>query len=143
MNRSTFLLPLLLVACATAPTPFHPPEADVRPVVAADVLDGRWSIAAVDGRAAQGMVIDWQADRLRLTLACNSGSATASRNGDKLSVGGIAMTERACEPARMALDDRVAATLREGVTMEFTPPASLRLVGSGGSLDLVRDQGVI
>lgn len=136
------ILPLLLAGCASGPVPLPPPEAEVRPVVAADRLDGRWAIASLDGRAVSGMIVDWQADRLRLTLACNSGSASAARNGDKLSVGPIALTRRACEPERMALDDRVAAILREGVTMEFTPPARLRLVGSGGSLDLVRDQGV-
>ncbi len=134
----TIILPLLLAACASGPVPLRPPEAEVRPVVAADRLDGQWSIVAVDGRATSGMSVDWQASRLGLTLACNSGSASASRNGDKLSVGDLGMTEMACEPARMALDAQVSAILRAGVTMEYTPPARLRLGGGGGTLDLVR-----
>lgn len=97
---------------------------------------------AVDGQAVQVMTLTLSGRSVQADLACNGGSGTVFRNGDKLAIGAIGMTERGCEPARMALDERVAAILREPLTMEFTPPARLRLVNAVGTLDLVRYQGV-
>jgi heat shock protein HslJ len=75
---------------------------------------------------------------LQVGLACNGGGGTATRNGDKLFVDRLALTERACAPELMRLDEQVAAVLQAGATMEFTPPHRLRLLNGSGTLDLVR-----
>ena len=141
MTRLTLLLPLALAACASGPVPLPPPDAEVRPVTQRDSLDGTWTIAAIDGKASSGAVLEFRGAELRARLACNGGGGTLTRNGDKLSVDRMALTERACAPALMQVDERVAAILRLPVTMELTPPDRLRLINEGGTIDLVRQRG--
>lgn len=141
MKTAAVLAILLLAACATGPVPLPPPDADVRPVTVRDDLNGRWSIVTIGGTPVSGMSLAFAGTTLRAALACNGGGGTISRNGDKLFLDRLALTERACEPARMALDEQVAAILRLPVTMEFTPPGRLRLINEAGSLDLIRQGG--
>ncbi|WP_300974192.1 META domain-containing protein [Sphingomonas sp. LHG3406-1] len=141
MTRPMLLLPLLLAACASGPVPLPPPDADVRPVVQKDNLDGRWTIAALNGRAISGMSVEFTGPSMRVALACNGGAATITRNGDKLFLQQLALTERGCEPERMQVDEQAAAVLRQPMTMELTPPDRLRLINAGGIIDLVRNEG--
>jgi len=160
MTRLALLLPLALVACSSLPESLPPPAAEVRPVVAKDSLQGRWTIVAVNGRQADGLWIDLggegpgavtRTDRgilvgspqppTRAHLGCNDlGVNGWTRNGDKLNLGMemSRMTERGCDPARMALETGAYAILSKTMTMEFTPPHGLRLINENGALDLVR-----
>jgi heat shock protein HslJ len=140
MNRLIYLLALALAACASGPLPLPPPDADVRPVVARDVLDGQWAIAAVNGRPLSGLSLTLSGKSARYQLACNSGFAAVSRNGDKLFLANTVLTEMGCEPARIQLDSDAIDILRFPMTMELTPPDRLRLINEAGTLDLVRQR---
>jgi heat shock protein HslJ len=158
MLRFALWMPFAVGACAMAPAP---PVADVRPVVAKDNLQGRWTITAVNGRQVSGLWLELGGEGLgtvtkkgnalfvaspqpptQAYLGCNNWHPNGwSRNGDKLSLGREMShrTERGCDAATMALDDDAYAILHETMTMEFTPPNRLRLINEKGTLDLVRD----
>lgn len=154
------LMPLALGGCATAPIAPAPPVAEVRPIVAQDNLQGRWTITVVNGRDVSGLWLELGGEGLgnvtktgngifvrspqpltRAHLGCNDWRPNGwTRNGDKLTLG-IEMsdrTERGCDAARMALDDEAYAILHEAMTMELTRPNRLRLINEKGTLDLVR-----
>jgi heat shock protein HslJ len=139
MKIATILLTAsLLAACASGPPPLLPPEMNVRPVVQKDNLDGRWTIAALNGQPMTGLMLEFAGTTLSARLACNGGSGTISRNGDKLMLDRLMMTERACTPDIQRIDDLAGAVLRLPMTMELTPPNRLRLVNESGSIDLIR-----
>lgn len=165
MTRALLFLPLLLVACASTPAPLPPPDSEVRPAVAKDVLQGRWTITAVNGRPVSRLwlelgsegppVVTRRADggvnaggQQPLTVAnlgCNQLRLNGwTRNGDKLMLGveGSSKTEIGCDAGTMATEEQAHAILRLPMTMEITPPARLRLINEAGTIDLVRDQGV-
>lgn len=156
------LLPLALAACVRGPAPLPPPEAEVRPVTARDSLQGRWTIVAIDGqrtdhlwiefggeglgtvtRTDRGIMVGSPQPRTRAFLGCNDWHPNGwARNGDKLTFG-VEMsfrTERGCDPATMALDDRAYAILSKTTTMELTPPNRLRLINEMGTIDLDRER---
>lgn len=161
MLRFAVLMPFAVGGCATAPIASAPSLAEVRPVVAEDNLQGRWTITAVNGRQASGLWIELGGEglgtvtkrgnaifvaspqpRTRAYMGCNDWHPNGwTRNGDKLTFG-INMsrrTERGCDAERMALDDESYAILHETMTMELTPPNRLRLINENGTLDLVRN----
>jgi len=161
MIRISPLLSLVLAACATNPNLLPPPEATVRPVVATDNLQGRWTITAVNGRQSDGLWLELGGEglgtvtrtesggilvgspqpRTRAYLGCNDWHPNGwTRNGDKLIFGREMsfITERGCDPATMALEDQAYAILSNAMTMELTPPSRLRLISENGTLDLVR-----
>jgi heat shock protein HslJ len=170
MNRLALLLPLALAACARPEAALTPPAepvapAEVRPVVASDVLQGRWTVTAVNGKAASrlwlelgaegptivaqradgGINIGGQQPPTVASLGCNTLRLNGwSRNGDKLVLGieGSSKTEMGCDAATMTLEQQAHAILRLPMTMELTPPARLRLINEAGTLDLVREQGM-
>ena len=160
MLRFALFMPLALSACATAPIARAPFVAEVRPVVAKDDLQGRWTITGVKGRQVSGLWLELGGEGLGRVLKTGNGLLVSSpqpltraflgcndwhpngwmRNGDKLTFG-IEMsvrTERGCDAATMALDEDAYAILHETMTMEFTPPNRLRLINQNGTLDLVR-----
>ena len=160
MLRFALLLPLSLAACATAPVAPAPSAAEVRPVVAEDNLQGRWTMTAVNGQQVRGLWLELGGEglgtvtqtgngifvtspqpRTRAFLGCNDWHPNGwTRNGDKLTLGREMShrTELGCDAVTMALDDEAYAILSETITMEFTPPSHLRLVNEHGTLDLVR-----
>lgn len=160
MDRSALLFSLALVSCASGPTPIPPPEAEVRPVVAQDHLQGRWTVTAVSGRSSsgpwlelggEGPVTITKSERGTLVgspqpptkayLGCNNLYLNGwTRNGDKLTLGieYSRKTERGCDDATMAAEERIHAILRKAMTMELTPPDRMRLINEHGTLDLVR-----
>lgn len=163
--RIVLLLPFVLGSCAGAAVVAPPSIADVRPVVAADNLEGRWAITAVNGRPVRGPWLELGGEGLgtvtdtgagvfvaspqpptRAFLGCNNWYPNGwARNGDKLRFG-IEMsrrTERGCDPATLALDDAAFAILHEAMTMEFTPPDRLRLINEKGTLDLARGEATV
>jgi heat shock protein HslJ len=142
MTRFPLLLPLLLAACASAPAPLPPPDAEVRPVVAQDRLEGRWTITAVNGRAVTGLQLELTPTSANYSLGCNSGGGIVARNGDKLFIDQAALSERGCAPAIMQVEAQAITILRRPMTMECTPPARLRLINEAGTLELVRYQRV-
>lgn len=133
---------------------------EVRPVVANDSLQGRWTITAVNGKQSNDLWIDLGREGLatvtkrgnavfvaspqpqtRAYLGCNDWHPSGwTRNGDKLTLGRemSRRTERGCDVATMAMDDEAYAILNETMTMEITPPNRLRLINEKGTLDLVR-----
>ena len=163
MTRIALFLPLALAACASEPAPLPPPppDAEVRPVVANDSLQGHWTIASVNGRPGNGMWLELGAEGLgtvtragtalfvaspvpqsRAFLGCNSWRPNGwTRNGDKLTFGVemSSITERGCDPETMALEEQAYAILRKTMTMELAPPGRLRLVSEEGTLELVRE----
>ena len=161
MIRLPLIVCCVLAACSTGEVQLPPTQAEVRPIVASDSLQGRWSITAVNGRKVSGLWLDLGREGLgtatkkgdaifvdspqpstRAYLGCNDWHPNGwSRNGDKLTMGREMShrTERGCDEARMALDDEAYAILNETMTMEFTPPDRLRLINSFGTLELVRD----
>lgn len=132
------VITVLLAGCASGPPAVLPPEMNVRPVVRKDNLDGRWTIEALDGQPMTGLSLEFSGTTLSARLACNGGSGTISRNGDKLVLDRLMMTERACAPDVQRIDDLAGAVLRLPMTMELSPPNRLRLINESGSIDLVR-----
>lgn len=159
----------ILAGCTTSPVPVPPPTTMVqpvapatRPVVANDALNGRWSIVAVNGttspglwldlggeglgtvtRTANGIFVGSPQPRTEANLGCNTWHPNGwAGNGDKLTLGTemSVRTERGCDPATMALEERAYAILSRAMTMEFTPPTRLRLVNEHGTVDLVRER---
>ena len=162
MLRLALLIPLALAACATGQPPPPQTRADVRPAVATEALQGRWTITAVNGKQANGwldlggeglgtvtrrgnaLFVASPQPRTKAYLGCNDWHPNGwTRNGDKLTFG-LEMsrrTERGCDAATTALDDAAYAILRKPMTMEHTPPDRLRLINENGTLDLLRDPG--
>ena len=159
MIRSALCLSLALAACASRPQA-PPPDPAVRPVVASDSLQGRWTIVAMNGHRSRNSWIEFGGEGLgtvtrrgdavfvgspqpptRASLGCNDWRPNGwARNGDKLMFG-VEMssrTERGCDPATTALEDQAYAILRLPMTMELSPPGHLRLLNENGTLDLVR-----
>lgn len=154
------LLPLALAACASVPEPAPQPVEEVRPVVAQDKLQGRWTIVAVNGKASPGLWLELGGEGIgaitqtgnavyvatplpetEAMLGCNWWRPNGwSRNGDKLSFGleMSTMTERGCDPEVIALEELTYSILRKTLTMEMTPPDRMRLINEVGSVDLVR-----
>jgi hypothetical protein len=163
MIRPAFLLPLLLAACVSTPAPLPPPDAEVRPVVQKDRLEGRWMITAVNGQAVQGYWLEFGAEgpvreepyrdgtlirpptpQTRAHIGANDWSSMGwVRIGDKLRIVGGMQTERGfSDPVLAAQEEQAGRILRLPMTMEITPPTSLRLINEAGTLDLVRMEGV-
>ena len=163
MIRLSLLLPLALAACASAPVPISTPDTEVRPVVATDSLQGRWTIARVNGRQVTGLWLELGGEGsanitktgnaifvaspqppTRADLGCNRWTPSGwTRNGDKLTLGRemSTRTEMGCDAVTATLDDEAYAILSKTMTMEFTPPNFLRLINESGTLDLVRSRG--
>jgi len=162
MIRLALLLPLALAACSSGSVSLPPPDAEVRPVVANDGLQGRWTITAVNGRQGNGLWLELGGEglgtltktgsgifvgspqpRTRAYLGCNDWRPNGwTRNGDKLTLGTEMsfMSERGCDAATMALETEAYAILRKTMTMEFTPPDRLLLINENGTLQLVREE---
>jgi len=160
MIRLAMILPLALAACSTGKVPLPPPQADARPIVAEDDLQGRWTITSVNGRQSNGLWLELGGEGLatitttktavlvaspqpptRAYLGCNDWYPSGwTRNGDKLTLGREMShrTERGCDAATMALEDEAYAIVSKTMTMELTPPNRLRLVNESGTLELVR-----
>jgi heat shock protein HslJ len=155
---------MLLAAFASAPAPLPPPEAEVRPVVQSDELEGHWTIMTVNGRRVSWLflelgyegppiVIRGAASRVNIgrpghatvaNLGCNKLRLNGwTRNGDRLMLGveGSTKSEMGCDAATMAVEEQAHGILRLPINMEFTPPARLRLINEAGTLELVRYQG--
>ena len=161
MKRLALLAALIPAACSTDNVPAPTTRAEVRPVVATDSLQGRWTFTAVNGKHGNGLWLELGGEGLttvtkignsilvespstptRAYLGCNDWHPGGwTRIGDKLTLGRemSRRTERGCDAATMALDDEAYAILNETMTMELTPPNRLRLINSIGTLDLVRD----
>ena len=134
----TALLALSGCASAAAPMLAGPPELQTRPVTAADRIDGRWTIKAVNGQEVGGLWLELANTQATYQLGCNSGGGDLSRNGDKLFIDKALLTQRGCDAARLAVEEQAIKVIRAAMTMEFTEPDRLRLVNEWGTIDLVR-----
>ena len=149
-------LPLLLAACATAAVACPPAAAP-----GAASPEGRWTIAAVEGRPVRGLwialggegigTVTRAGDGLRVAspqppsrayLGCNDWHPNGwARDGNTLTMG-VEMshrTERGCDAARMTLDDAALAILMAPMAIAFDGSGRLRLSNARGTLDLVRE----
>ena len=128
-------LVLLLTACAgTTPGLGTDPAA----------LDGDWQLTTgtVDGTdldlSAGVVTLTIDGDGWSGTAACNQYFATATGEGDQVTVGGVGSTEMACDEPRMTLEsayltalqrvstvtavgDRLTLSSGDGVTLQFAP----------------------
>jgi heat shock protein HslJ len=127
-------------------------------------LQGRWTIAEVNGQPATGLWLDLGGEgvgtvtrlsdggiafgspepRTSAYLGCNTFHPNGwTRNGDKmmLATEGALMTERGCDPSRLATETRAREILGKPMTMELIPPDRLRLINEAGALELVRQHG--
>ena len=170
MIRLALLVPLALSACVSSPVSVSRPveevrpvaAPEVRPVVAKDSLQGRWTITAVNGRQGnrlwldlgdeglgtvtrteRGLLVGSPQPRTQAYLGCNDWHPNGwTRNGDKLTLGTemSVRTERGCDPATMAVEEQAYAILSKTMTVEFALPSRLRLINENGTLDLVREK---
>jgi hypothetical protein len=162
MIRLVLILPLALTACASLPvTVAAPSAASARPAVAEVSLQGRWSITSVNGGQSNGLWLELGGEGLatittrgsavyvgspqpptRAYLGCNWWTPSGwIRQGDKLILGRemSRRTERGCDEATAALDDRAYAILTKPMTFVFASPNRLRLANEKGTLELVRN----
>ena len=143
MKALLLAVPLLSAACtAPAPVNSNAPAAVVRPVTAADPLEGRWTITAINGgQVGRGLHLELGAVEARAELGCNSlRTGGWSRSGDRLFLKEpLGITERGCEGPVMQLERQAFAVLRAAMVMELTEPNRLRLVNEHGTIDLVKD----
>lgn len=160
MIRLALILPLALANCSMGKVPLPATQAEVGAIVAADRLQGRWTITSVNGRQVAGPWLELGGEGIGTVITTNTAIFVASprppsqvhlgcndwypngwaRNGDKLTFG-IEMshsTERGCDAATMALDDEVYAIVGKAMTMDYAQPHRLRLINEKGSLELVR-----
>lgn len=153
MNRTTCLaasslLLITLAACAaTAPAPNAAPPAAVAPapsVAAAPMAApdpkvlGAWRIEQArsapltDRRAAR---LDFGPDgRLTGNASCNSITASYTLAGDKLKIGRIATTRKACGEALMEQEDRVLTALERAARATVPPHGFLTLQDAEGAV---------
>jgi hypothetical protein len=176
MIRFALLLPLALGACGLpeplprasgVPVPARSSGLDageVRAATAADSLQGRWTIVAVNGRSVSGGLLELggegaggvvtRADggvnmespqpSTSAYLGCNALRFSGwTRSSDKLFVGTkwSTITERGCDPAIMQVEEQTHAILRLPMTMEITSSNAMRLINEAGTLELVRKEG--
>lgn len=160
MKRLTFVLPLLLAACARPPqepAAGTPSLATAAAPATAAAIDGstlaayHWRLAeATDAqgkridalfvRADRPLTLDFQDGRLGVSNACNRIGGSYRIDGDKLEVGDLVMTEMACEPALNALDAAIAERLKGTLTAALQrAPEKLTLTTAGG--DTLRFDG--
>ena len=160
MKRLTFVLPLLLAACARPPqepAAGAPSLATAAAPATVAAIDGstlaayHWRLAeATDAqgqridalfvRADQPLTLDFQDGRLGVSNACNRIGGNYRIDGDKLEVGDLVMTEMACEPALNALDAAIAERLKGTLTAALQrAPEKLTLTTAGG--DTLRFDG--
>ncbi len=155
MNRTTCLaasglLLITLAACAaTAPAPSAAPPAAVAPAPAASVppapavapdpkVLGLWRIEQArsapltDKRAAR---LDFGADgRLTGNASCNSLTASYTLAGDKLKIGPIATTRKACGDASMEQEDRVLTALERAARATVPAHGFLTIQDADGAV---------
>lgn len=163
MHKMISLLAVMSAACVS--TPDEPPatvvKQEVRPVVATDILEGRWLIQAVNGRPTNnlwlklggegsaimtkrsdgGINIGSPQPPTKAFLGCNDLYLTGwTRNGDKLSLSieGSMKTERGCDAVTVALEEQAHEIFRKAMTMEFHAPSDLRLINEVGTLTMKR-----
>lgn len=72
-------------------------------------------------------------DRLAADTGCNTGTASATVEGDRLTIGPIALTDKACEPDATEVERFVTQVLQGEVRFEVDGP-TLRVIGSDGGL---------
>ncbi len=72
-------------------------------------------------------------DKLAVDTGCNSGAASATVQGDMLTIGPLALTKRGCERDPAEVERLMTEVLLAAVRVEIHGPA-LRLIGRGGGL---------
>jgi heat shock protein HslJ len=149
-------LALLLSACGDTT-----PGSGVDPAS----FDGDWqlTVGTIDGAdldlTAGEVTLTVDGDRWGGTAACNQYFATATLEGDQVTLGGVGSTEMACDEPRMALEaayltalqrvttvaldgDTLTVSSEDGVTLEFGPVPSTPqadLVGTTWTLTTILD----
>lgn len=105
------------------------------------LANSHWLIEAIDGEMVfeQGYFLEFGSERLTGQAGCNRLSGSYGREGDRLNVGPVAATRRACPEPGMAHERRVLAILRAPLTIS-TPAEgdAMILTGSAGSLRLTQ-----
>jgi heat shock protein HslJ len=102
------------------------------------VLDGILTGAGADGVVSSvpsnvRATIRLGGGQLAVDTGCNSGTGTASLDGDTLTIGPLALTKRACEPDPTQVERLVTQLLHGAVTVAVDGP-TLQLTGPDGGL---------
>lgn len=78
-------------------------------------LRGSWQLVAWDDRGVEAeerpLTLTFEENRLSGSSGCNRYMGSFSVTGDRLSIGPLGSTRRACDPATMALESRYLAAL--------------------------------
>jgi heat shock protein HslJ len=145
------LLSVTLVACASPasapvqpspPPPVAAPPAPAAPAATTAAPDpkvlGAWRIEQarsaplIDKRAAR---LDFSTDgRLSGNASCNGMTASYTLAGDKLTIGKIATTRKACSEALMEQEDRVLTALERAARATVPPHGFLTLHDADGAV---------
>lgn len=106
------------------------------PVESDTLAETYWPILDIDGAIVSGgeYVIEFGLDRLSGRAGCNRFSGPFRQEGDRLTVGPLAVTRMACPPPRMAHERRVLEILRAGVTIARQGGNAMVLRGANGAI---------
>lgn len=144
MTRNAALLCACLLAACTADAP--PPAAAGAQFDATRLPTSHWTLAeatAADGsridalfvRDGHPLRLDFAGGRLSVANACNRIGGPFEVDGDRISIGGLAMTEMACaDPALMRLDHEIASRLQAGGTLRYADDGSLVYTTAAGDI---------
>jgi heat shock protein HslJ len=107
------------------------------------LLGTRWAVETlVDGQAASSVPsgteasLVFEADTVRVSAGCNTGSGGYRMSGGTIRFDAVATTRKACEPDRMTLETAVLAVLSGEVTFEIDADQLILTHPSGKELVL-------
>ncbi len=106
-------------------------------VLPPEQLDGTsWRVISIDGAvpvAGRPTEFTFEGGRISGSAGCNRLSGSFASDGTRLTVGSVAATRMACEPALMAQEARVLALLRQSLGISFDGRGRMVLSGGGGA----------
>lgn len=103
----------------------------------------RWNVATFnekwdgyDGYGQSPFTASFSNGRLSIRVACNSFSGSYSVAGNRLTVGPLAATRKACPPDQQAKEDALVTLLESGPLMTVNPNRELLIASEVGEMTL-------
>ena len=111
-------------------------------VLPPEQLDGtNWRVISIDGAppvAGRPAEFAFEGGRISGRAGCNRLSGSFASDGTRLTVGSVAATRMACEPALMAQEARVLVLLRQSLGISFDGRGRMVLSAGGATMVLER-----